>query len=56
MSDLRQKLSDVLAAGHADTALVGVPISWLREIVAAVPAAAESPTLPIVATLTGAMA
>ncbi|TCP33260.1 hypothetical protein EV292_106202 [Sphingomonas sp. BK235] len=51
MTTVRQKLTDVLNAGHAETALVGVPISLLRELVAALPSAGDAPATPVVAAI-----
>lgn len=56
MTNVRQKLTDVLNAGHAETALVGVPISLLRELVAALPSAGDATATPVVAAISSGVA
>lgn len=50
------RLRDILAAGHPDSAIVGVPIGTLKALVAHQPAAAELVATPYVGTLQGAAA
>lgn len=50
------RLRDLLAAGHPDCAIVGVPIGTLKALVAGQPAAAELVATPYVGTLQSAAA
>ena len=50
------RLRDILAAGHPDSAIVGVPIGTLKALVAHQPAAAELAATPYEGTLLGAAA
>ncbi|TCP30707.1 hypothetical protein [Sphingomonas sp. BK235] len=47
-----QTLSDLLSAGHPDTAIVGVTLGTLRALLAAPAAAAGIAVAPIVAAVT----
>ena len=42
-------LADLLAAGHPDTAIVGVPLATLRAWSRQAPAVASTPIAPLVA-------
>lgn len=50
------RLRDILAAGHPDSAIVGVPIGTLKALVANQPAAADLVATPYVGTLQAAVA
>lgn len=50
------RLRDILAAGHPDHAIVGVPIGTLKAMIANHPAAADLAATPYVGTVQGAAA
>jgi hypothetical protein len=42
-------LADILASGHPENALIGVPLATLRAWASQVPAVASTPIAPVVA-------
>lgn len=48
MDDQQIRLRDVIAAGHPDTALIGLPVQTIRSLIERHPQLAELPIVPYI--------